>query len=406
VHRLYQFALPLCLVLSSGLLYQVGRLAFGARAGLFAAFAYAFLTNWGSLDLLRWGSVPNAMGMAFFVAAARFVIAPVTPAPILLPAIFIGAMASTHHLSALIFGLVCAVWAGVYIRRSGFASPFVLRMIGAWALGIVLVLPGVWALAAEVVRSLLSGEQAALDAGLPYLNVVEPLIPIWTVPGKLGFVMFVLALGHLGSGRRDRAANPIRRDVLIWTTTMAAAFAVLDWPVRWAIEAIWQRELAILTPSRFLTNLAYPLCLVAGAGFASLWHTARKTTMVLLIVGPVYAWAVLAPLTGEQISREEFQGFAWLSANTPADSLILQAPRWTTYVSGREADWMVLREERLSAYTDQKRRLAEQGTSGIERWIDTYNRPVYIWDTRDLSAANLARVWQGGQASIYRFLPR
>jgi hypothetical protein len=67
---------------------------------------------------------------------------------------------------------------------------------------------------------------------------------------------------------------------------------------------------------------------------------------------------------------------------------------------------MVLREERLSAYTDQKRRLAEQGTGGIERWIDTYNRPVYIWDTRDLSATNLTRVWQGGQASIYRFMPR
>jgi hypothetical protein len=413
IHRLYQFLLPLCLVLSAGVLYQLGRLTFGVRAGFFAAFVYAFLGNWGSLDLLRWGSVPNALGMAFFLGAARFLVAPAGRLPVVVPGLFIGAMAATHHLSALIFALVCAVWALAALKGrppdvAGGRVPklpeAIVRMAGAWALGVLLVVPAVWILAAEVFRSVRSAEEAALDAGIPYLNVVEPLIPVWSVPGHIGIGVFVLAMVGLWRTRRDRANQPLRRDLLAWTATMAGAFALLDWPVRWAIDAIWGRELAILTPSRFLTDLAYPLAVFAGAGLVSLLRTARTMAIVFTAAGPAYAWWMLAPLMPEQAPRAEIDGLLWLSRNTPADSLVLQAPHWTTYVSGREGDWMVLREERLSEYTDRKRRLADLGSGAIGAWMREHNRPVYIWETRDLPARNLERVWQGDGVHIYRFL--
>jgi hypothetical protein len=403
VHRLYQFVLPLCLVLMTGLLSHLGRVAFSPQAGFFAAFVYAFLTNWGSIDLLRWGSVPNAAGMVCFVAAVRCLIAPVGPVPVLLPALFVGAMAATHHLSALIFAIVCVAWGVRHLRRHGLKAPLLKRMAGAWAFGIALVLPGVWSLAAEVLRSLRSSEEAALDAGVPYLNVVEPLIPIWELPLKLGVVMVGLAAVGLWRVRRDRAADPVRTEILVWTATMAAAFAILDWPVRWVIDAIWRRDLAILTPSRFLTDLSYPLCLLAGVGLASLWRTSRKTALVIAAAAPCYALVVVWPLTVPQIPPAEIEGLRWFGRSAPENSLLLQAPPWTTYLSGREGDVMVLREERLSPYTERKRKLVDQGTRAINAWMTAHNRPVYIWETRDLSVLDLERVWQGDGAYIYRF---
>jgi len=349
------------------------------------------------------GSVPNAAGMMWFVAAARCLIAPVGPAPLLLPALFVGAMAATHHLSALIFALVCVAWGVRHVRRDGLGAPFLRRIGGAWVLGVVLVLPGVWLLAAEVFRSLRSSEEAALDAGIPYLNVVEPLIPIWELPLKLGVVMFGLAAVGLWNVRRDRAASPVRTEILVWAATMAAAFAVLDWPVRWAIDAIWRRDLAILTPSRFLTDLSYPLCLLAGVGLASLWRTARKTAWVIAAAAPCYALVVVWPLTVAQNPPAEIEGLRWFGRSSPENSLLLQAPPWTTYLSGREADVMVLREERLSPYTERKRKLADQGTRAISAWMTAHNRPVYVWETRDLSVLDLDRVWQGNGAYIYKF---
>lgn len=406
VHRLYQFALPVFLVLMTGVLFHLGRIAFGGRAGFFGAFSFVFLANWGSLDLMRWGSVPNAAGMAFFLAAARLLLSPEGRPAAVLPTLFVGAMASTHHLSALIFAFVCLAWSVAHSRRHGFNAPFLRTLAGAWILGFVLVLPGVWALASEVVRSLRGSEQAALDRGIPYLNVVEPLIPIWAIPGNLGIVLAVLAVVGLRKASRDRARTPVKQDLLIWTGTIAAAFAVLDWPLRWLIDAIWRQDLAILTPSRFLTDLSYPLCLFAGVGLASLWRSARTLALLIVAAAPCYAIWMLVPLMAEQIPREDLQGILWFSRSSPENSLLLQAPNWTTYLSGREGDWMVLREERLSDYTDRKRKLADQGSGAVDTWMKTHNRPVYLWETRDLSVSNLEKVWHGDRVFIYRFVPR
>jgi hypothetical protein len=406
VHRLYQFALPLFLVLTTGLLFHLGRLAFGARAGFFGAFAFVFLANWGSLDLMRWSSLPNAAGMAFFLAAARLLAAPVGRFPMLLAALFVGAMAATHHLSALIFGVVCAIWAAGHVRREGLRAAWVRQMIGAWVLGVILVWPGVWALAGEVVRSLRSSEQAALDAGVPYFNVVEPLIPVWQIPGNLGIVLVPLAIAGVWKSARDRARTPLTRALLTWTAAIAGAFVALDWVLRWVVDAIWRQDLAILTPSRFLTDLSYPLCLFAGAALAALWRRSRKLAVLIVAAAPCYALWLLMPLMAEQIPRDDLAGLVWFSKSSPENSLLLQAPSWTTYVSGREGDVMVLREERLSDYTDRKRRLAGQGSGAVENWMKAHQRPVYLWETRDLSASNLEKVWHGDQAFIYRFVPR
>jgi hypothetical protein len=406
VHRLYQFAQPLCLVLMTGVLFHLGRLAFGVRAGFFGAFAFAFLSNWGSLDLIRWGSLPNAAGMAFFLAAVRLLIAPEGRPTWLLPALFTGAIASTHHLSALILAWVCVAWAVVHARRHGLGAPILRTMAGAWLVGLCLVLPGVWALATEVVRSLRSSEQAALDAGVPYLNVVEPLIPIWRIPGNLGIVLFALSMAGLWRAGRERGGTALKKDLLTWTAAMAGAFVVLDWPLRWLIDAIWRRDLAILTPSRFLTDLSYPLCLFAGVGLAALWRGSRRLAMLVVAAAPCYAVWTLLPLMAEEVPRDELRGMLWFSRSSPENSLLLQAPKWTTYVSGREGDLMVLREERLTEYTDRKRKLAGQGSGAVESWMKTHNRPVYLWETRDLSVGNLEKVWDGDQAFIYRFVPR
>ena len=109
------------------------------------------------------------------------------------------------------------------------------------------------------------------------------------------------------------------------------------------------------------------------------------------------------PLTVAQNPPAEIEGLRWFGRSTPENSLLLQAPPWTTYLSGREADVMVLREERLSPYTERKRKLADQGTRAISAWMTVHNRPAYVWETRDLSVLDLDRVWQGDGAYIYKF---
>ena len=53
---------------------------------------------------MRWGSLPNLVGMTFFLCAVRCLMLPTGRGPVVLLALYVAAIMVTHHLSALIFG--------------------------------------------------------------------------------------------------------------------------------------------------------------------------------------------------------------------------------------------------------------------------------------------------------------
>jgi len=94
----------------------------------------------------------------------------------------------------------------------------------------------------------------------------------------------------------------------------------------------------------------------------------------------------------------------WLKENTPQDSLLLGNPNWSTYVSEREGQWVVLRQERLSAYTARKRTLLKDGPQAVQNWLQEYQRPVFLWGTAAFGNADLKLRWHNETFFIYEVL--
>lgn len=412
VHRVYQWLMVFGLVFVSGLVFSLGAAVFDARVGLAAAFCFAFLGNWGSLDLLRWGSLPNLAGVIFTLAFLRLMLLACrgdAKPPVWVAAALFAALLQSHHLSALNLGLLYAVYAAAALAGR---APLTRSQLGfavrSFALGLVVSLPFLaWFVPAALSRVLSHRPPAGEEIrGAAYFDVAEKWVAPWIWPEAVGYALFAFAVvgaWRLFSGDTPRKdGREAREFFVLWILGVALPYLLLDYVVRAAVFAITQISLAVFTPSRLLSAMVYPGSVVAGVGLAWL---AGKRAAVLAVVVPAALWLALRgvmPLWRPVVTEEEGKALAAFAAASPPDAVLLGNPAWSIYLTRREGTKTALREEELTPYTERKRTLSKGVLTDILAWMKEEGRPAYLWLRKPVDDPSVEAVWKGEHFFVYR----
>lgn len=410
VHHVYSLMMATLLVALAALVGALGRAWRGPWVGAYAAGTFVLGASWGGWDLLRWGSLPNLLGVVLMLACALALTGSSNRRSIALAGPLAAALVETHHLSALIFGVV---WVGAWVAgRSvpGSSRRWLARGAGAGAVAAAIASPFLWRFGGLVIDRLASDRPSAGAevAGLAFLNVGEPAIPPWQWVTELGPLLCALALLGVVTRMREPAVaaeSPGRAAVDALVVGSAAALALaylgLDWLARPIAQGVSGSDLAVLTPSRFLTDLAYPLAVLAGLGFARLVAWRREAAWAVLALGIAWSLREALPLRGPTVPIDQLAGLEFMREAAPADVLLLANPVWAPYVTGREGAMVVLRQEALTDYTARKRALLAEGSDGIRAWMREHRRPVWVRTTRELAGPDIALRFEQGEERLY-----
>jgi hypothetical protein len=256
--------------------------------------------------------------------------------------------------------------------------------------------------------------------GVAFFNVAEPALTPWAWIIDLGPLLCALALVGAWLTWRQARSDPAAESLSTpnedgseiighwlvgWVVGVGGAYLALDWIVRIGLREWTGQDLSILTPSRFLTDLAYPLCVFAGLALAALGRRNAAALAGLIVLGAVYAVWIAAPGRPASLSDDAIASMLWVRGNTPEDVLVLGNHPWLSYLSGREGALMALRQEALSPYTERKRTLLEGGRKAIEAWVEDHQRPVYVRASRVVVDESLELVFERGRERLYRYRP-
>ena len=404
-HEALNFMFPVAGALTTALIYLVAGLVFGShRSAAWAAVCYAFLAVWGSLDLFRWGGLPNAMGMLILCLmllailgyarpgpGAEPVTAPTTersrvpPEPgaepvtapttersrvplrlvgtsLCLPAILL-----THHYT-LIVAVILLVSVAVFT-----ADQKLRRFVASSAgLGLLLSAP------------LLAMHYFRFLGGIRSTGVLVFREPVRTAPFYLlhmgpGLVaLFVCAI----LVARKSSWTSRQLCVLAWFAGLFAAFVFLEYFCRAGVLLATGGKdcFACLTPSRMVTNMVYPMSILCGAVPASkLWQKYRKS-----LVGGL---AVLAVATGATVVRDqigvgvfrEFRAAAkWLAGQTPQNAMIVGSAPHLEYIAWRETSHPPLPASEQRDHPSLRRKREMTSFDAWLKWERDTGRSVYF----------------------------
>lgn len=414
LHRLYQLGMIFFLLVITSLIYNWGRNWRGGKVGIASAIAFIFLANWGSIDIMRWGSLPNLVGVTFFVA----IVASLVPLSfnekkhwLILRSILFSALAYTHHLTTFIFGIfyltvILYVFAKKYILKSP-VDPKILilakRVTGMIAVSLLICLEYIISYSAHILSRVSSGQASAGQnvAGLPYLNIAEFALYPWDWLVNLGPLFCVLfALGIWLYLKEEKKLEGEGLMMVLLIGGIGAVYFILDWPVRLLCRILFDLNLSVLTPTRFLTDLVYPMSLFAGLGICYLYDKMRWTGMAVVFLGLLNAVYLASPLWKDDMSRETMNGMLWYGKHAPENALLLENPFWVPYVTGREGNRMVLRQEVLTPYTKEKRNIINPKLAAL--WMEKHKRPVYLWVNVAMEHPKLEMVWREKTDMIYK----
>ncbi len=266
VHVVFKAALIWWSVVSVLGIFVVGRLLTGSDvSGLWAAFLYGLVANFGGIDYIRWGGLGNVIAMVFILAVIPLVVAPKKvewPGSIFSFLLLLAAFL-IHGSAALVVFVVLGAFvlirglidkAGTRIAAVFFAIVFVSVLCG------LLIAPDIFSHLAGLKNS------ASLAA--------ERYVSIFDFP--LMFNMMVSAAGVAGfiiiSRRRDRGHIYI----VAWAGCLLLGFVASRY-VFGMMSFFRTGEAAIaFLPSRFVTDLVYPLCIMGGVSMA--WGFGRLKT--------------------------------------------------------------------------------------------------------------------------------
>ncbi len=335
-----------------------------ARIGLLAMVVYGGAVHFGSADYLNWGGLPNQVGMAVLL---------------------IGISARTWALDRVgrIGGIVvcgvsflfnqhvmmCAIaFIGAHVVFDCIAT----RTVRPILVGIGEIL--VSATAAAPVTVPLALKVGDVWARVSDWNEVYDWLTLWTLaPGSIALVLGVVGICIVS------LRGPARRDLLpiAMVSSLVLMFGVTCGGWRFVTTIVNGTPSMAVTPSRFVTNLAYPLSAFGGLALAAALDRIRSApearprrlrmaawALVLLpiVVGEQWLWLrakiVLTLPSAERLAALT-QVRALLPQNAVAAPVILEA-EWGPYVLATECT-MTARpiSEPSTDYSKAKRRLHE-----------------------------------------------
>jgi asparagine N-glycosylation enzyme membrane subunit Stt3 len=257
---------------------------------------------------------------------------------------------------------------------------------------------------------LLSYARAAGEIGrTSVLEFYEPLISLGNAAADLGVPLAIF--GTLGTIALFRA--PRRSETLFlafWITTFFAAFVLLEYVYRFGAYVFEREFYTAFTPSRFLTDLAYPLSIAGGYALCELTQHLKRSVASFAVLAGALIWCgwVVAPQCVEADPKVDVAAFRWIATHAEPNALVLSESRWAPYLTWRESAYTPLpaSEARNDERVRSKRRLLIEEPSTAADFSRTSRRPTYL-------VASVARklpgtfeeVYRGERAAVYKVIP-
>lgn len=266
--------------LTAGMLYLAGKELLDDRLGaLLATMVWIAVANWGGLEYLRSGALPDMMGMLAFLGAIWAIAAESGPKRLGLIGLCVAGMILIHHHSAL----------------TGIAVLLAILVTDKISLGRLDergrdILMGLILAALLVPFTILQIVWRTLAGGVSYtyaLSIHEYFLTIHQLGISLGLGLALA--GALGMGLA-LAEIRSRKDLLLpaWMATILVLFALFGYFYRALAFGLHGEFYGAFTPSNFMPELTYPLCLSAGYLFVS--GKARPKLRAAFIVAAIAAY--------------------------------------------------------------------------------------------------------------------
>jgi len=333
-HKVFLVAVPFFTTLTAAQIYVLAWRATGERElALYAAAAYAFMAVLGSLDYLRWGGLPNLVGMYLFLALLSVLAQEDRwgwSSRAAFAVLFVG-LSLAHHHAMLAAGL-SLVWMLFYflLRNDRPRGGRILQGLG-WSA----------ALGAPYFAWYVARAQTLTSTGiLPY---TEKLVTPEKLVSDLGPVFFCAVLfGGLFFFFR-RSKPPFSPFLLQCLLCLLFCYVLLEYGSRFASRQLLGREIAPFTPSRFITDAVALLSVFAGLFLRELRIALGGSPrfMLGLIVGSLALnYSVYAKAFEPVVAPERLAGFGWVREHAQPDAIVFDPSYAASYLTRRASSNM------------------------------------------------------------------
>jgi hypothetical protein len=403
VHQVFKLCFPALAALTAlGIYLLCLDFTGNAVTALLAAAVYSFLAKYGSLDYYNWGGLPNMLAMLFFLGVIILIFEPRSIRNIAVGGFFLAVMGMTHHLSALITVFIFVFYAAVlYIaagRLNGSIMTFLYMCAFALIVGLFYVVP-----------------YAAKIMSLGYTSALrfrdEPIQLLPFIIKDMGILFALLSAAGVIFLLRE-AEGEKQFFLLYWSAALLLGFTALDHLYRSYNIFALKDNFSAFTPTRFLTDLVYPLSIAAGIFIekAVARFKIKYAVTAFLVFSVLWSVPVIYKQCGNNSITAADAGFLnWVRQNTPAGSFISVAHAWAPYVTWRESLYTPLpaSEDRSDPYLASKRGI--NSLDSYRQWLYAHGRKGYILlDSRYKSGgagfAGLRPVSESGGQCLYEVL--
>lgn len=417
IHQVFSILISVFFsMLSVVAVYLLASLFFKDRLSpIMAALAYGLLGNWGSLNYYAWGGLPNQVGMFLLLCLSYVLLEGKMDfrEKSILGGIFLSGIVLVHNHSMLVAFYILFFYALLILlakRRVDYEIKGILTIL---VLGLVFSSYYSW----RFIGKALTAQNTGVFRFKESLNLFE-------MPSYLGvFLMIFFAIG-LFSYQRKQDRNYIY--LLSWQVSLFLAFVIFYYIWKIASKGILGESFVALTPSRFITDMVYPISILAGEGIRVTIKVLKKYSPVLLslfflvlaLIPFVYTIGFYKPA----LSEEAINALGWIRGNTAKDTLLinidperavndLPEDMWAPYISERECTFTPLPTTDLpdSFIYSVKQRLGSFVLRNEEWWNypkDEFKkrfdgRPVYVYSRKQIDLEWVTEKYANSGTFVY-----
>ena len=422
VHTVFKYLMLLFGVLSVCAVYVLGEKVFQKKKiALFCMFSYGLLPFLGGLGYYGWGGLPNEVAMFFLLGVVIIFLRETND---LKKGVLCGLLTSgiilVHHLSALALLIIFFTFGIITSLAQRDISPD-LKSFGKF-IGLALIFSSFY-LFSVIFRVSELQQTTVFNFWEDFRFIIR-----WTFSIGVLFTFFsVIGIGKtIFSSQKEHSRE--EKFILTWIASLLLAFAMTDRVFRFAkFFQTGSLYTVAFVPSRFMTDMIYPLSVFSGMGLfltvrklrsfvkqnINSW-TVRKLLVLLFFVAiitePVFF--LQNGISHARSSEINFDAIYWIDNNTPKNALIVNEGRegiWIPYLTKREVTKTFLpnSEYIFDNYIVAKKELHnlliyDPENDNIPQIIENWDRPLFVYSPKGIHSKYFEEVFRGQQAIVYR----
>ncbi|MFX1518802.1 MAG: hypothetical protein ACFFCD_02610 [Promethearchaeota archaeon] len=422
VHTVFKYLILLFGVLSVSAVYVLGELVFKKKMiALCCMFSYGLLPFLGGLGYYGWGGLPNEIAMFFLLGIVIIFLRETNE---LKKGVMCGFLTSgvilTHHLSVLALLVIFLIFGIITSLAQRGISPD-LKSFGKFIV-LALVFSSFY-LFSVIFRVSELQQTTVFNFWEDFRFTVR-----WTFSIGVLFTFFsVIGIGKTIFNTSEEHSRE-EKFILTWIASLLFAFAMTDRTFRF-IKFFQTGSLytVAFVPSRFMTDMIYPLSIFSGMGLflvvRTLWVfvkqnvsslTIRKFLLLLFFVAIISEplFFLQNGISYARSSEINFDAIYWIKTNTSKNALIVnegQEGIWIPYLTEREVTKTFLpnSEYIFDKYIVAKKELHnlliyDSENNNIPQIIENWDRPIFVYSPKEIHSKYFEEVYRGQQAIVYR----